>query len=659
MARAGRPQGAPKGRSRAANELAELLRQVTTGLTVRDLAQRFGGGKTAWSEYRSGARIIPLGRLGLVVGECVRDPRSRQRLLAKARTLHAQALTADAEAEAEATPAPGLEEALRRAQEDLATSGRLVEGLLSLMAMLRDQAKVAEPDDAPDATSAPGPHASPPERLRGRLDEALDQLVTARAAEEAARRAVSEVRARHEAAARRGLPALAPPPSDAPGTDPGEEPEEEPPPTADKPLSTELIRLRHSLEQQREDATWLWERTRADRGAHEFVEGVVLERLDTLPAVPAAPSVPALRPTGPARAPTAVPGALLALVVIAAATLTGVLVSHRHTFLTAETPHVQPLPPHRASPSAPPATPSPAPPPSPSSTPAPLPSFPGPLPAPGTPAPPAPDAPAPTPQSPPGTAYAVSQDRRSVLRWTARDGSWKVIGPAAEKVYAGAAGLFATHTGDGRIFKYDEPSSSWSQIGFPGDQFATAGDALYGITEHRDAVMRWTGQGTEWVRIGTAAARLYAGGAGLFATSPDTGALFRYTGFGDDWVDAGGPGADFAVGPDYVARISPDGREVWQADAKGSNWRRIGGPARNLYAGGAGLFAVDTATGRILRYDHVPDVWTPIGTAGVGLAVGADSVYRIGADLAVSRWTGRGAEWTTLGISASSLATPG
>ncbi|GAA0297555.1 hypothetical protein GCM10010302_40240 [Streptomyces polychromogenes] len=649
MARAGRPQGAPKGRSQAANDLAELLRQITGGLTVRELAQRFGGGKTAWSEYRSGARIIPLGRLGLVVKECVRDPRGRQQLLTRARALHARALTADAEAEAEATPAPGLEEALRRAQEDLATSGRLVEGLLSLMAMLQDQAKVPEPE----AAGAPAASGAPPERLRGRLDQALDQLVAARAAEESARRAVSDARAQREAAARHRLPVLAPRPAGAPGPEPGGVP----PATADRPLSTELIRLRHSLEQQREDARWLWRRTGYDRAGHEVIEGVVLERLDRLPAVPAAP-VP--RHPRPARTPLAVLTALLALAVIAGATLAGVLIGHRHTVLATETPAPGPVPPRQGTPATPTPSaspsPTPSPSPSPSPSPDPAPPFPGPLPTPATPTPAAPST-TPVPQSPAGTAYAVSQDRRSVLRWTARDGTWKVIGPAAEKVYAGTAGLFATNTGDGRIFKYDEPSSSWSQIGFPGDQFVTAGDALYGITEHRDAVMRWTGQGTEWVRIGTAAARLYAGGAGLFATSPATGALFRYTGFGDSWVDAGGPGADFAVGPDYVARLSPDGREIWQANAKGSNWRRIGGPARTLYAGGAGLFAVDSTTGRILKYANVPDVWTPIGPAGVGLTVGTDSVYRIGEDLTVSRWTGQGSEWTPLGISASSIAT--
>lgn len=142
---------------------------------------------------------------------------------------------------------------------------------------------------------------------------------------------------------------------------------------------------------------------------------------------------------------------------------------------------------------------------------------------------------------------------------------------------------------------------------------------------------------------GPEAARLYAGGAGLFATNPE----------------AGGPGADFAVGPDYVARSSPDGKEIWQANAKGANWRPIGGPARNLYAGGAGLFAVDAATGQILKYDGAPGSWSPIGTAGVSLAVGSDSVYRVDSRLEVSRWTGGGTQWTPLGFSARSVAPSG
>lgn len=160
MAKTGRPQGAPRGRSQAANELAGLLRDVTRGMTVRELAQRFGGGKTAWSEYRSGAQVIPLGRLGIVVGDRVRDPRLRRELLARARQLHGQALTA----QAAATVPPGLEDALRRAQDDLAASGQLVEGLLVLMTMLQEQAKVAPPDppDPPEDDGAEPPPVRTP-----------------------------------------------------------------------------------------------------------------------------------------------------------------------------------------------------------------------------------------------------------------------------------------------------------------------------------------------------------------------------------------------------------------------------------------------------------------------------------------------------------------
>ncbi|MFD7556245.1 hypothetical protein ACFV9E_17100 [Streptomyces sp. NPDC059835] len=692
MAKAGRPQGAPRGRSRAANELAALLREVTAGLTVRELAQRFGGGKTAWSEYRSGARVIPLGRLGLVIKECVRDPRGRQESLARARRLHDQALTA--KAEAEASPEPGLDDALRRAQEDLAASGRLVEGLLALMTMLQEQAKVERPGKAEPSGPGTGtgtgsgtgsgtgtgtgtvadPGDAPSAGPRIRLDELLDQLVAARAVEESARQAVADVRAQCDAAHR---PPRLPVPATGTGAGTGDgvlrAGDDMPAATAvDPALSTELARVHHLVAQQREDAHWLWQRARGGWDHSDVVEGVVLERLDTLPAVYSAvpPGTHGARPAGrfsPGRASLAVLAISLVLALGAGAALLGVVLGRRDTVVGVEGgPTPAPLPSGPGTPGAkptPPPTPTPSP--SPSITPAPSPTVPRTAPSrtPRDPDPVRPTTPVRPPSAPapdgPGTAYAVSPDRHSVLRWTGREGAWKVIGPAAERVYAGAAGLFTTNPGDGRIFKYDEPSSSWSQIGFPGEQFVTAGDGLYAITEHRNAVMRWTGQGAEWVPIGGGAARLYAGGAGLFATSPASGALFRYAGYGDSWVDAGGPGADFAVGPDYVARLSPDGKEIWQANAKGSNWHLIGGPARKLFAGGAGLFAVDATTGQILKYDGAPGSWTPIGASGIDLAVGEHSVYRIADGLAVSRWTGNGAQWTPLGISASSIATVG
>lgn len=662
MAKTGRPQGAPRGRSQAANELAGLLRDVTRGMTVRELAQRFGGGKTAWSEYRSGAQVIPLGRLGIVVEDRVREPRRRRELLARVRRLHGQALTA--EAEAAATVPPGLEDALRRAQDDLAASGQLVEGLLVLMTMLQEQAKVAPPDrpegdGAEPARTDSDAAASGPLQLRP--DQALDQLIAAREARESVRQAVAEACSQGDAA-RRGprLPALAapdqPPRTDGRG-------DALPAATAGRPLSVELARLHSLVEQQREDAHWLWERTRAGREHSGTVQGVVLERLDSLPAVAArAPlRVPPPRPrTG--RSLLAALATCTVLAVVAAAALAGVLVGRQRTVSAngatqAPRPHSRPVAPRAAAtPSA-----SPTPSPTPSGTASPKPSGPpSPAPpsrstagpAPGPTAPPSPPA-----QQSPGSAYAVSPDHRSVLRWTAHDGAWKAIGPAAEQVYAGPAGVFTTSPGDGRIFKHDEASHSWSQIGGPGEQFVVAGEDLYAITEQRNAVMRWTRLGVEWVPIGGPAARLYAGGAGLFATNPETGALFRYAGYGYTWLEAGGPGADFAVGPDYVARISPDGKEIWQAGAKGSNWRPIGGPARNLYAGDAGLFAVD-ATGQILKYDGAPGSWSPIGTAGVSLAVGS-SVYRVDSRLEVSRWTGSGTQWTSLGLSAGSIAASG
>ncbi|MFE5491414.1 hypothetical protein ACFQ7Z_15915, partial [Streptomyces virginiae] len=96
------------------------------------MAQRYGGGKTSWGEYRSGTRIIPLGRLNAVVRDRVRDGRGREAMLRRAGRLHGAALVAGADA----GPPPRLDEALRRAEADLAESERIVRQLATVIATL-------------------------------------------------------------------------------------------------------------------------------------------------------------------------------------------------------------------------------------------------------------------------------------------------------------------------------------------------------------------------------------------------------------------------------------------------------------------------------------------------------------------------------------------
>ncbi|MFI1648932.1 RICIN domain-containing protein [Streptomyces avidinii] len=273
MGKAGRPQGELKGATDEANALARFLRTMTDSLTVRELAEHYGGGKTLWGEYRCGARIIPLGRLNTVVRDRVRDPRGRGAMLEQARRLHDGALTA----EVELGPAPALDEALRRAERDLAESGELVSRLLAIITMLL---RVPAP-------AAPAPGAADPRRARGHLDEALDQLATARTLQSAAHRAYADARA--ESAAEAGPAA-----------------------TAGPRLSLALARVGSALDHRRSEALRLWQ----EMGAGGFdgwdepsepdgpdgpdgpVEGVVLERVDTRSAAAVTVSDPA--PDAPA-----------------------------------------------------------------------------------------------------------------------------------------------------------------------------------------------------------------------------------------------------------------------------------------------------------------------------------------------------------------------
>ncbi|MFE2148265.1 hypothetical protein ACFXA3_42290, partial [Streptomyces sp. NPDC059456] len=173
MGRAGRLQGEPKGETAQANALAVFLRSVTEGRTVRELAKAYGAGRTSWSDYRSGAKIIPLELLKRVISGRVRDERGRAALWDRARRLHAAACAAEqgrAPADGGREDAPRswevFQRAQRRADAELARSEEALRTLLGLTTRLRK-----ELDDAlargegggggPAAGPEPRPQAPP------------------------------------------------------------------------------------------------------------------------------------------------------------------------------------------------------------------------------------------------------------------------------------------------------------------------------------------------------------------------------------------------------------------------------------------------------------------------------------------------------------------
>ncbi|WP_405704986.1 hypothetical protein OG264_00925 [Streptomyces xanthophaeus] len=106
MSRPGRPPGPLKGRTSEANALARFLRELTAEDTVSQLEERYRLSRSVWSEYRSGAKIIPLARLNQIIeNRYPRDARTRTDALQQARRLHTAATTAaSAPAPTPATP---------------------------------------------------------------------------------------------------------------------------------------------------------------------------------------------------------------------------------------------------------------------------------------------------------------------------------------------------------------------------------------------------------------------------------------------------------------------------------------------------------------------------------------------------------------------------
>ncbi|MGO4635589.1 RICIN domain-containing protein [Streptomyces sp. 2RAF24] len=199
MARTGRRQGPVRGANPAADELAGFLRDITAHLTVRELADRFGGGRTLWSEYRSGARITPLGRLNAVVRDRFRDARGRAAMLERARVLHDAVLTAQAVMD----PAVSPGEALRRAEATAADAAVLVEVLLTIIRLLQGPflaagsggGAVAGVDESGSADRSPGPLVGAVVRSTAvvRAEDALVRLAAVREVQVAAFRLANEI----------------------------------------------------------------------------------------------------------------------------------------------------------------------------------------------------------------------------------------------------------------------------------------------------------------------------------------------------------------------------------------------------------------------------------------------------------------------------------
>ncbi|WP_371493461.1 hypothetical protein OG871_39105 [Kitasatospora sp. NBC_00374] len=98
----GEPFDGLDGDTPPAEALAGWLRDLTTGLSLRELAKRFRYGHTRWGDFRSGHRLIPSWLLEELVTALVKDPVKRHLALVRGQEL----LAAAEEAALAATAAP-------------------------------------------------------------------------------------------------------------------------------------------------------------------------------------------------------------------------------------------------------------------------------------------------------------------------------------------------------------------------------------------------------------------------------------------------------------------------------------------------------------------------------------------------------------------------
>lgn len=195
MAKAGRPQGGPKGQTDEANELALFVRELTRDFTVRELGDRYKISKTSWGEYRSGTKTIHLHLLKRLLQDLVRDERTRAVKWELARRLHDQAITAQQPlppSEPAAADGVTAEQAAAQADMTLQDAERLVHVLLGIIAGLQMQL----PSQHATAAAPGGAFLTPArEQAAADLSEAQHQLDQVRLVQEAVRHVRDEATA--------------------------------------------------------------------------------------------------------------------------------------------------------------------------------------------------------------------------------------------------------------------------------------------------------------------------------------------------------------------------------------------------------------------------------------------------------------------------------
>ncbi|MFF2216988.1 FxSxx-COOH system tetratricopeptide repeat protein [Streptomyces antibioticus] len=188
--------GPLSGDTPEADELAQWLRRVTNGWTVRALAGRFPYGRNQWSEFRKGTKLLPGYLLEDVLTVLIKDPRIRQiqlregmRLLAAAET----AARARSAAVAEQPTGTALELQLRlddarrgeiAARDALLGTSRLVYMLLEVVGSLTRRCKALEQERDQARTAVPPIDIraiqGELDGTKALLDQANDRLAQAR-----------------------------------------------------------------------------------------------------------------------------------------------------------------------------------------------------------------------------------------------------------------------------------------------------------------------------------------------------------------------------------------------------------------------------------------------------------------------------------------------
>ncbi|MFE9826946.1 hypothetical protein ACFYSH_33365 [Streptomyces sp. NPDC005791] len=164
------------------------------------------------------------------------------------------------------------------------------------------------------------------------------------------------------------------------------------------------------------------------------------------------------------------------------------------------------------------------------------------------------------------------------MEYSGTPGVWHQVRGTTERIFTSPTTLYATDGKTGNIEQYDRTKKTWTVIGGPGSHFAATATHLYGVGPDHKATFEYSGTPGVWHPVRGSTDRIFTSPTTLYATDTTSGKLQEYNRSKKTWTVIGDPVDSFVSTKDRLYAVNADRSNVYEYSSTPETWSPIGSP---------------------------------------------------------------------------------